>query len=77
MKLLIAIIIATVGIMLSGCETMKITGSIGYIDPSSGAKAGMSMSDEGGGWWVRVPWATDVGDGRLLIEGEIPVIPEK
>ena len=77
MKLLIAITIAAVGLMLSGCETMKITGSIGYLDPGTGAKAGLSISDEGGGWWVRVPWATDAGDGKLLVEGELPIIPEK
>ena len=56
---------------------MRITGSIGYLDPGTGAKAGLSISDEGGGWWVRVPWATDAGDGKLLVEGELPVIPAK
>lgn len=63
-------------LLACGCETMRVRGSIGYLDPSSGAKAGLEISDTGGGWWVRVPLpqgGTADEAGVLLLEGPIVV----
>lgn len=60
---------------LPACETMRVTGTIGYLDPQSGAKAGLEITDAGGGWWIRVPLPTEEqgsGGGVMLVEGNLP-----
>ena len=65
-------------LMLSGCETMNVKGSVAYIDSQTGAKAGMQMdSDKKAGWWVKMPWKTETGEGVAVMEGDIPIFPEK
>jgi hypothetical protein len=62
-------------LVFSGCETMRVRGTIGYLDPQSGAKAGLEITDAGGGWWIRVPLPTDEqgsGGGVMLVEGNLP-----
>lgn len=62
-------------LLFSGCETMRVRGTIGYLDPQSGAKAGLEITDAGGGWWIRVPLPTDEqgsGGGVMLVEGNLP-----
>ena len=76
-KTLIALLCAPI-LSLVGCDTMNVTGSIGYVDPGTGAKGGMTFTDDGNaGWWIKVPWTTDNGSGVAVVEGEIPVTPEK
>ena len=58
-----------------GCETMNVTGSVGYVDPNTGAKGGMTFRDDGtAGWYVKVPWSSkDNGSGVAVVEGDIPI----
>ena len=60
---------------LPACETMRVTGTLGYLDPQTGAKAGISVTDAGGGWWIKVPLPksdnTSSG-GVMIVEGQIP-----
>lgn len=65
---------------LPSCETMRVRGTLGYIDPETGAKAGMSITDEGGGWWVKVPLPSKddgTGGGVMVVEGDIPKVDQK
>lgn len=67
---------------LTGCESMNVTGSLAYMDPETGAKAGMTVTDNRGGWWVRLPIPAKAGEGVVVVEGDLPseapkVIPEK
>lgn len=62
-------------LVFSGCETMRVRGTWGYLDPQTGAKAGLEITDAGGGWWIRVPLPTDEqgsGGGVMLVEGNLP-----
>lgn len=66
---------------LAGCETMAIRGSVGYIDPNTGTKAGMTYEpgSHSAGWYVKVPWSgkdKDSASGALVLEGDIPVEQE-
>lgn len=64
--------------MLVSCETMRISGSIGYVDQESGAKGGLTFTDEGSGWWVRLPAPKDSNiEGNLIIEGDIDITSGK
>lgn len=60
---------------LPSCETMRVRGTLGYIDPETGAKAGIQVTDEGGGWWVKVPLPSKddgTSGGVMIVEGQIP-----
>ena len=74
-------LVATLALALGGCETMTIRGSLAYVDPSTGAKAGMQVTDDGGGWWVRVPVPAQTEGGTeggvFLIEGPLPAVDRK
>ena len=65
---------------LPSCETMRVRGTLGYIDPETGAKAGMSITDEGGGWWIKVPLPSKddgTSGGVMVVEGDIPKVDQK
>ena len=62
---------------LPSCETMRVRGTLGYIDPETGAKAGISVTDAGGGWWVKVPLPSKddgTSGGVMVVEGDIPQV---
>jgi len=65
---------------LVSCETMTVRGSIGYVDPESGAKAGLTLGDEKSGWWIKIPvpaGATVNGAGVVVVEGAVPKVETK
>lgn len=67
-------------LLLPGCETLAVQGSLSYLDPDSGAKGGLELTDAGAGWWVRVPWSSSSGgpaDGAVVLEGDIPTVDHK
>ena len=64
----------------SGCETMRISGTLSYVDPDSGAKAGLTVVDNKGGWWVKIPGPKQpdgTPGGVFVLEGDLPKVDTK
>jgi predicted small secreted protein len=78
-KLILALVLACAVKFLASCGTMNVKGSLSYIDSQSGAKAGMTFDqDRNAGWYVKIPFmGREGGDGVAVVEGEIPITPEK